>query len=558
MSRPPVRTSRSAASRPATAPLGAARFAPLSLACALLTGALVPHGVRAQCPVSSVPTAGLPLAGAEFGTSVAAADGVVVIGAPAWAPTGGAPEGAVVVSVWTGTSWVSSFLARPASIGPGDRFGQDVAVNEDASVIAVGAPLHDGAAVDGGKLAIYEWDPLLSTWTLRVEYDGIFVSGLFGWSVAASGSRVAVGEPTGLFAYGTVNVLRRTAPGVWANDGSLLGDEAFAGFGFDVALSGTRLAVGIPLDDRGALVDAGAAAVFEHDGSGWTLLERLENKNFPDESAGFYGWSVALHGDDLAIGRPGQTPDSPGGRATVYHWEGAYQWRLSTWGGGLPWRIGASTALAEGRHALGGPGWDAPGADSGYVAVHQYQTDEHWVVPGTFLEGDPTQAGAQFGFALALTGERLVVGAPFADVGGLANAGRVTAYDVRPRVGVIDLGHALPGWSGSAPRIDADSGICGAREQWIAVRDARPLAPVFLVLGALAEPLPFKGGVFVPRPDIVLPLGGTSAFGELPLDFELPAGLPAYSLWWQFWLKDADGPWGFAATNAVRCDYPPY
>ena len=513
----------------------------------------------AQCPETSVPSPGGPHAGAEFGTSVAVAGDVAVIGAPGWAPAGGPPEGAAMVSTWTGSAWVSSQLPRPATLAPGSRFGQDVAINEDASIIAVGAPLHDGPAVDGGKLVIYEWNPGLAKWLITFDGDGIFGSGLYGWSVAASGDLVAVGEPGGAFALGTVNVYRRTAPGSWTNDGLLFGVEPFALFGADVALSGEVLAVGAPLDDD-PLVDEGSVDVYARVGSTWTLREHLAD--WIDQPGSLFGWSVDVDmgGDLLAIGMPGSIPNTPGGLGRVYHWvNGAYSNYLAHWDNdGPPCRLGQSMAISEDRVAMGMPGYDVGGLglDTGRTDVFQRNPWGTWELDDVLLAGSAPEAGAQFGFANALSGRRLLVGKPFADPGGLASAGLVTAYDLGPSILHTDLGYGLAGSGGVTPQMKGDGGLCDWMKEWVIVEGALAGAPIYIVAGIGMDPLPFKGGVLVPKPDLIVSLGAVYPTGTTGFYWEIPPGLPAFNVWMQAWIKDPGGVKGFSATNALRTDYP--
>ena len=510
----------------------------------------------AQCPETSVPTVGLPQAGAEFGASVALAGDTAVIGAPGWSPPGGQPEGAVIVSVWTGSAWVSQMLPRPASIGPGSRFGQDVAINEDASVIAVGAPLHDGTAIDCGKVVIYEWDPALSSWSLSLEVDGLFASGFFGHSVTASGQRVAAGEPGGAFALGTVNITRRTAPFTWVSDGFLAGTEPFALFGFDVALSGDLLAVGSPLDDDTQL-DEGCVDVYEWLSGPWVLREHITG-GFGFAGT-FFGWSVDL-ADDLVVGAPGATSNNPGGIAQIYHWDGAkYLWWFTHWNDSTSSRLGQSVAISVDRVLMGAPGLDEGlGADAGRMTAVQSGPWGGWSVEVAYLTSSSPEPGAQFAFATALSGQRALTGKPFADPGGKLSAGLVYAYDLGTAVVHTDLAQGLAGQNGVTPVLSGIGGMCDTSLEWLQLTDGRPFAPTWLVLGTALQALPFKGGVLVPQPDFIFSLSSMGAQGILGLAFNMPTGLPAFSAWLQIWIKDADGPAGFSATNGLRADFPPY
>jgi hypothetical protein len=91
----------------------------------------------------------------------------------------------------------------------------------------------------------------------------------------------------------------------------------------------------------------------------------------------------------------------------------------------------------------------------------------------------------------------------------------------------------------------------------LALSSARPSAPSWLVIGFSAASLPFKSGVLVPSPDLVLGAFPTSAGGALVLPGTWPAGLPGLvTLWFQSWIQDPAAPEGFAASNGLSCLTP--
>jgi hypothetical protein len=67
---------------------------------------------------------------------------------------------------------------------------------------------------------------------------------------------------------------------------------------------------------------------------------------------------------------------------------------------------------------------------------------------------------------------------------------------------------------------------------------------------------PFKGGVLVPSPELLLtglPLSG----GALSLQGLWPVGIPSgFTLWLQFWTADGGAPKGFSASHALSATAP--
>jgi hypothetical protein len=113
-----------------------------------------------------------------------------------------------------------------------------------------------------------------------------------------------------------------------------------------------------------------------------------------------------------------------------------------------------------------------------------------------------------------------------------------------------DLGLGLAGVSG-VPRL-VGSGTLEAGSTWsVTVHDAAPSAPVAFIVGLSAINAPFKGGTFVPNPDVILSGLTTTALGNLTVSAPWPSGLPiGTSVFHQAWVTDATGPKGFAASDA--------
>jgi hypothetical protein len=128
-----------------------------------------------------------------------------------------------------------------------------------------------------------------------------------------------------------------------------------------------------------------------------------------------FGSSLALTGSELFVGAPGD--DATGADVGAVY---VYRRRLGVWlldaalypGDLLPGRgFGASLAVDRGRLAVGGPG--AVGGVSGAVYVFE-RVGGSWGEVAR-IEAAAAPDDAFFGQAVALEGERLVAGAPFAD-----------------------------------------------------------------------------------------------------------------------------------------------
>ncbi len=117
------------------------------------------------------------------------------------------------------------------------------------------------------------------------------------------------------------------------------------------------------------------------------------------------------------------------------------------------------------------------------------------------------------------------------------------------------LGKGLAGTAG-IPELRILGDLTAGSPTTLTVRDAAPSAFGGVFLSSTLNPQPLFGGTLVP--DIqILKFFATDPAGELNLATAWPAGLPAGTeFFWQYWVTDAGGPEGYAASNAVQTITP--
>jgi len=200
-----------------------------------------------------------------------------------------------------------------------DFFG--VSVDIDGDVAVVGAAGDDDNGINSGSAYVFWRDDhgtpgILTDDSWNFEYKLLAPDGArndsFGWSVAVSGNVIVVGAPGDSDAgnmTGSAYVFREDNRGtpdyhgddLWYLDVKLL-KPSMAGadsFGWSVAISGETIVVGAPGDDIAAN-GAGAAWVFT--GPIWTATSLLTaaDANAFDE----FGTAVAIDGDAIVVGAP--------------------------------------------------------------------------------------------------------------------------------------------------------------------------------------------------------------------------------------------------------------
>ena len=263
----------------------------------------------------------------------------------------------------------------------------------EGDVIVLGC----GGEQPGQRGSAYVFTREGSSWSgpTRLRADDGLDGDYFGESVAVSGDWLVVGAPLAslsdgqggtLDQAGSVYVFKRGA-GSWEQQVRLRADNAGAldGFGAAVAVHGTTLAASAPLQEDGTdedATDSGAAYVFVLDGDAWVQQAYLKAAR-PDPSI------LPQQGGDQFGGG-----DSLAGRGVAL-WEDT----LAVGAGGEDIVRDATADAPELRYA----------PDVGAVYIFKRQagawSQQQRLMPSVL------SAGSQFGSAIALWGDRLVVGA---------------------------------------------------------------------------------------------------------------------------------------------------
>lgn len=120
----------------------------------------------------------------------------------------------------------------------------------------------------------------------------------------------------------------------------------------------------------------------------------------------------------------------------------------------------------------------------------------------------------------------------------------------------VDVGQSLAGASG-APSHEATGSLADGTQLVLELDDAAASSPTWLFAGVTSINAAFKGGIMVPAPQVFVPMA-TDGAGHISLVSSTPAGLPqGTNLFTQFWVQDAGGPKGYAASNAQQGITPP-
>ncbi len=357
-----------------------------------------------------------PVADDEFGISVAISGTTIVVGAHADDTTGTDSGSAYAFNSSTGALIATLSNPSPATT---DIFGFSVAVS--ANSILVGAYLDDESGINSG--AAYVFNPTTGALQAEISNPMTAAGESFGNSIAAAGDFVVVGAHSddtraqdGGAAY-IYNAKTGSLISKISNPSPVAGDL----FGYSVAASGNRLAIGAIKDDTGAL-DTGAVYVF--DLTTGALISSILNPN--PGTSDYFGSSVAIDGNILVIGANADdagTTDS--GSAYVFNLTtGALIATLLNPTPASGDSFGSTVSISGNTVAVAAPFDDTSAADSGSVYLFNASTG---ALISTIANPTPA-AGDAFGTSVAISGNTVAVGAD-SDDAGATNSGSAYLFN---------------------------------------------------------------------------------------------------------------------------------
>ncbi len=353
-----------------------------------------------------------PAADQRFGSAVAVDSSTAAFGAPAALSSAGA---VTIFERGSSNTWLVGATIAASDSAAADAFGTSTGV--DGSLVVVGAPMAGGtASADQG--AAYIFRKIGSSWTQvakLVAADGAF-GDAFGTSVAIKGDTVVVGAPgadgAGAIDRGAAYIFRNTSANIWTEQSKLSAAGGAAGdrFGAAVATRSSRALIGAPARSSGA----GAAYIFRNTSGSWSQAVSLASG---EAGAIGFGTSVALSntlvGDWAFVGAP---ESAQSGAAFVYLRATDTSWpfeaRLVASDIAAGDAFGAALSAADDRVIVGSPLSSVRGIeDAGSARVFRRMASGSWQEGSKLAAATGSSLGG-FASAVALAGERVMVGAP--------------------------------------------------------------------------------------------------------------------------------------------------
>ena len=315
--------------------------------------------------------------------------------------------------LWINTLWnADSFSDMPDGVikllasdgAAADIFGRAVSVSGD--VVVIGAA-DDDNATDSGSAYVYRWN--------GTSYDEFKLTasdsrhlGHFGYSVAVSGDNVVVGAASDLGAYvyhwnGTSydEIKLTSSNGVFA--------------GYSVSISGDVLVVGTHTDNENG-THSGSAYVYRWNGSNYDEYKLTASDGTEYD---YFGCSVSVSGDVVVVGaREDDDNGSDSGSAYVYRWnDTSYdEFKLTASDGAAGDYFGSSVSVSGDVVVVGAYMDDDNGDNSGSAYVYRWNGTSYDEYKLTASDG---AASDYFGQSVSVSGDIVVVGSPLDSDDGL-------------------------------------------------------------------------------------------------------------------------------------------
>jgi hypothetical protein len=355
-----------------------------------------------------------------FGTVIASSGAMLAVGSPYEdsaargingdsASDARLDSGAVTIfSKNVAGAWAPEAYLKASNADQNDNFGASVAVS--GNIVAVGARQEssaatgvngnqsDNSALGAGAVYVFVRDAS-GAWSQEayIKADNAAAGSAFGSTLALDGNTLAIGAPHAPALEGSVYVFVRSATGEWTQQAVLRPSDATQDFGFAqaLALKGDTLIVGSHFHG-GIFNPSGAVYTFVRSNGVWQQEPILKGSN--TQRNDYFGESVAFDGATLVVGASGEASNATG---------------------------------------VGGNQSNNTASGSGAAYVFERASGGGWT-QRAYIKASNTGTNDGFGYAVAVAGDWLVVGAPNEDSAATGVGGAQTD-NARPESGAAYL-----------------------------------------------------------------------------------------------------------------------
>ncbi|MCX7554850.1 hypothetical protein OS175_13300 [Marinicella sp. S1101] len=402
-----------------------------------------------------------------FGYSVSLDGDKALIGAPR--------SGDAYIYDFNGSEWVQNQQILPNDRVNDDNFGRSVVLKDDKAYVGSPTSNFNETIVESGAVYEFFFDGIIWVQNQKIIAENADAYDNFGRSLSLYDDRLAIGAPNGLFEQRDMpipgksyifnfNGLTWVQSHFFSDDNNvfdryygidislsanhmLVGQLAISGsqsgsatsylfdgnnwnqsqhislgetgaansnFGYSVSLSGNLALIGA-YGDSTLGSNVGAAYLFQNNGSGWILRQKL----FPQDALidGNFGSTVSLK-NNRALISSGNIVDGSMGSVYVFDFNGSKLFQSQKIEPDQPVsnnKFGSSISQSNDNLLIG---------SYGLATVFIYEYDgSSWINSESLISNDPSD---NFGYAVDLSGNRAIIGANMGN--GKVNKSTGTAY----------------------------------------------------------------------------------------------------------------------------------
>jgi hypothetical protein len=369
--------------------------------------------------------------GDSFGYSIAVSGNMVVVGAKFDDFGSKADQGSA--SVFDCSSFPCVEKAKlTATADAQGYFGRSVAIS--GSLVVAGAPFHTvGSIYQQGAAFVFNCSSFPCTQSTMLTVSDGKSRNQFGYSVAISGSLVVVGTPGGSVIRGDQGIayVFDCSSFPCTQKAKLTSRDADAGdfFGFSVAISGSLVAIGAPNDDFGT-TNLGSAYVFDCSSFPCTQSAKLIAIDGATEDQ--FGWSVAISGKLVVAGTYYDSIGSKSAQGSAYVFNCSsfpctQSTKLTASDGDQGDYFGWLVAISGSLVAIGAPYADF-GPQTNQGSVYIFDCFSFPCIQSAKLTASDGTSYDNFGYSVAISGSLLVAGATGDDIGSNSDQGSASVF----------------------------------------------------------------------------------------------------------------------------------
>lgn len=393
-----------------------------------------------------------------------------------------------------------------ASDGQGGQyFG--ASLSAEGTHLLAGAYRDDDRGLESGSAYVFELVGAGFVETAKLLASDGMAGDWFGHSVALAGDLAVVGAQghDAVFPDSGAGYVFQNVSGSWVEVAKLLPSKSVASgyFGGAVATDGTRVVIA-SANQHFPHLDTGHNRVwiFEDQGAGWVQTRKLLPLDF--DPADWFGASVDVDGDVIVVGAPREGQDVSGystGAAYVFE-RLSVGWvetaKLTDPASSSQALFGRAVAVSGNRIVIGAPE-EGNGAAGGPGAAYVFErAGASWLLV-TKLTAFPTAPVSSYGVSVATLGEQVLVGAAGSFVG-TPGAGEAFLYEQvqsrwlevgNPEAAGDDAGHLGSAVALTSDRVVLAAPISQGARGEVLVHD---LGSTAIGLGIDADQISFSAG----------------------------------------------------------------